>query len=318
MIEYVPMIEETIDCTRLDMNDFAPIVLFVYNRPWHTQKTIEALQKNQLALHSDLYIYSDAAKTEADQSKVLEVRQYIQSIDGFKTVTVIERNRNYGLADSIMDGVTTVVEKYGKIIVLEDDLLTSPYFLKYMNEALYIYRDDEKVMSISAYMYPIKATLPDTFFTYFTSCWGWGTWKNAWSHFERNPLGLLHSMKRNEIHKFNINGSDDLWRQVKLNVKGKIFTWAVFWYATVFKRGGLVLHPSISLTMNIGHDGTGVHCGSTLSYEPVMRDTPIEYFEREINNNEEAVSTIAQFLKLNKISLWSRVQNKMRKIWKKV
>ena len=112
-----------------------PIVLFVYNRPWHTQQTIEALQKNDLASESELFIYSDAAKTEQDSLKVNEVRNYVHAIGGFKKITIIEREENWGLADSIIDGVTSIVNQYGKIIVLEDDLETSPFFLRFMNES---------------------------------------------------------------------------------------------------------------------------------------------------------------------------------------
>ena len=109
----------------------APIVLFVYNRPWHTQQTIEALQKNELVLESELFIYSDAAKIDDVKQAVDEVRSYIKSINGFKKITIIEREENWGLANSIIDGVTTIVNQYSKIIVLEDDLVTSPFFLKF-------------------------------------------------------------------------------------------------------------------------------------------------------------------------------------------
>ena len=120
----------------LKLDDLAPIVLFVYNRPDHTRQTVEALQKNELAIDSELFIYSDATKNENAEQKVNEVREYIKNINGFKKVTIVEREKNWGLANSIIDGVTKIVNEYGKIIVLEDDLVTSPYFLKFMNWAL--------------------------------------------------------------------------------------------------------------------------------------------------------------------------------------
>ena len=123
------------------MKSLSPIVLFVYNRPWHTQQTIEALQKNELASESNLIIYSDEANNKNVQENVDKVRLYIDQIDKFKKVTIIKRETNWGLANNIIDGVTKVVNQYGKIIVLEDDMITSPYFLKYMNEALEIYKD---------------------------------------------------------------------------------------------------------------------------------------------------------------------------------
>ena len=161
------------------MSDFAPIALFVYNRPWHTKQTVEALQKNELANKSELFIYCDNAKNKGAQKSVDEVRNFVKNIKGFKKITIIKRKRNWGLACSIIDGVTKIVNEYGKIIVLEDDLVTSPYFLEFMNDGLKMYKDDLKVASIHGYIYPIKS-LPDTFFIKGADCWGWATWKRVW------------------------------------------------------------------------------------------------------------------------------------------
>ena len=135
---------------------FAPIALFVYNRPAHTRQTVEALKKNALAKDSDLIIFSDAAKSESQAETVREVRQYIHQIDGFKSVTIVERDKNFGLARSIIDGVTSVVNERGRIIVLEDDLIVTPHFLDFMNRAVR-YAHEEKVMQISANMFPISS-----------------------------------------------------------------------------------------------------------------------------------------------------------------
>ena len=132
----------------------APIVLFVYNRPWHTQQTVEALQKNKLASESELFIYSDDAKNDDARVSVDEVRKYIDNITGFKKITVIKRDKNWGLASSIIDGVTKIVNKYGRIIVLEDDLVTSPYFLKFMNDSLEVYEKRNDVFSVTGFNYP--------------------------------------------------------------------------------------------------------------------------------------------------------------------
>ena len=156
--------------------NFAPIALFAYNRPWHIRKTVETLQKNELSEHSELFIYSDGPKNQEDRELVNEVRQYLHSIRGFKHIEIIEQKRNSGLADAIVSGVTEIVGTYGKTIVLEDDLVTSPYFLRYMNDALKFYKEDEQVMHIAGYMLPINSFgLPETFFYRIASCWGWGT-----------------------------------------------------------------------------------------------------------------------------------------------
>ena len=164
----------------------APIVLFAYNRLEHLKKTINALQKNILALDSELYIFSDGAKNEETLQQINKVREYIKTITGFKSITIIERKENLGLANSIISGVTEIVNKYGKIIVLEDDMVTSRHFLKYMNDALDYYENENRVIGIHGYIYPVKKELPNTFFIKGADCWGWATWKRGWDLFEHD------------------------------------------------------------------------------------------------------------------------------------
>jgi hypothetical protein len=244
----------------LNRNQLSPIVLFVYNRPWHTRQTIEALQKNQLANDSEIFIYSDAPKDDA--TTVQEVRNYIRTIDGFKKVTIIERATHQGLANNIIDGVTKIVNEYGRVIVLEDDLVTSPYFLRFMNDALDFYQSEEKVMHISGHTSPISTeNLPETVFTRVTGCWGWATWADKWQYFERNITKLENQFTRKMKYQFNEVTSHFYWRQIEENKSGKINTWFIFWYASVFLKGGLCLRPRDSMVQNIGFDGSGVHCG---------------------------------------------------------
>src|SRR5882757_237744 len=167
------------------MQNLAPIALFVYNRPEHTRRTISYLQKNLLADESRLFIFSDAPKTDDDKAKVEQVRNFIKDVSGFKSVKIIERKENLGLANSIISGVTQLVAEYGKIIVFEDDLLSSPHTLEYFNEGLTRYAKEEKVMHIGAYMYELAdKKLPQTFLWRAATSWGWATWGRAWNHFE--------------------------------------------------------------------------------------------------------------------------------------
>ena len=244
--------------------NLAPIVLFVYNRLWHTKKTIEALQRNDLAKESLLFIFSDGAKSKEDEKKVREVRKYIKTLSGFKEIAIVERERNYGLAQNIIDGITKVVNEYKKVIVLEDDIVVSPYFLNFMNEALEKYKDNKRVMSVSGYMFPIRTEgLPDTFFLKLVPGWGWGTWARAWKLFERNPEKQIKMLNKKQVKDFNLNGSYDFWQQLVLNYKGKLYTWAIFWYFTIYINNGLTLFPRESLVQNIGYDGSGTHCSKT-------------------------------------------------------
>jgi len=294
----------------------APIVLFVYNRPWHTRQTIEALQQNELASESELFIYSDAPKAEQDQEKVQEVRDYIHSINGFKKITIIEREENWGLANSIIDGVTAIVNQYGRIIVLEDDIVTSPYFLRYMNDALNYYKEQDKVMHISGWNYPINTTgLPKTVFLRGTSCWGWATWSKAWQFFEKNPQELSDTFTKEDRYKLDYDGTAGMWSQVAGNLSGKLNTWAIFWYTSVFKMNGVCLHPATSLVENIGHDGSGEHCGASDIYSNLLSNKPVTQFSDDITENTITMDRIKKFLLSNKKSFFERVINKIFRMW---
>jgi hypothetical protein len=243
----------------MDKN-LAPIVVFAFNRPWHTQQTIEALQKNELANKSELFIFSDGGKDEKSWQKVNLVRDYLRTIKGFKNITLTFQDKNIGLADSIISGVTNVINKYGKIIVLEDDHLTNKYFLKFMNEALTFYEKEEKIWQVSGWFFPLeKDGLNNVIFHKAMNCTGWGTWKSRWQHFEKNSNKLIDTYTSEDIKNFNLNNAYDKWLQVLLNHKKTINTWAVFWYEVMFKHGGLTVCPSKTMIRNIGFDGSGTH-----------------------------------------------------------
>jgi hypothetical protein len=286
----------------------APIVLFVYNRPWHTQQTVKALQRNVLAQESDLFIYCDAAKNDAARQSVYEVRSYVKSIDGFKKITIIERERNWGLAASIIDGVTKIVNQHGKIIVLEDDLVTSIYFLRYMNDALEYYESEPKVMHISGWNFPVDSSgLPETVFFRGSSCWGWATWKSSWRFFEKDAQKLSNVFTKDDIYRFDYDGSAGMWSQVEANLKGLLNTWAIFWYASVFTRKGLCLHPAQSFVKNIGHDGSGVHCRSSSMYSSELADKTVTVFSDDLVEDPIFISEMKLFFKKNKISLLKKI-----------
>lgn len=185
------------------MQNFAPIALFVYNRPEHTRRTIKFLKQNLLAEQSRLFIFSDASKNQSSQILVEQVREIIKSVDGFLEVQIIERKSNMGLADSIIDGVSRLVKEYGKVIVFEDDLISSSYTLQYFNDALKRYQNEEKVMHIGAYMYALNdESLPETFFYRAATSWGWATWDRAWINFEPDIDQLISQFNTEKKHQF--------------------------------------------------------------------------------------------------------------------
>jgi len=251
----------------------APITLFVYNRPSHTLQSLQALAKNELALQSHLLIFADAAKREEDVKNVAEVRKLIRQKLPFKSVEIIETISNKGLMNSIIDGVTMVINQYGKIIVLEDDLITSQGFLTYMNEALTCYEDEKKVMHISGYMFPIHKKLPETVFYQSTSCWSWATWKDRWAYFNPNAQELYDKLlSSGKMYRFDLDGSNQFISQLEMNITGKRHTWSIKWEASVHLQGGLCLHPHMSMVRNCGHEGSGTSFDSSglLAIQPLQ------------------------------------------------
>ena len=284
----------------------SPIVLFVYNRLDHTHQTIESLQKNELAKESELFIYSDGAKTESIQKNVDEVRKYIKTVSGFKKVTIIEREKNWGLAKSIIDGVTKIVNEYGKIIVLEDDLVTSSNFLQFMNDALDYYENEAKVYSITGYSFSNDMEdIDSTYFLKLTSSWSWATWKDKWETFSYK--NSIFDVCLNERYKFNYDDSYDYDGMIENQLKSKINSWAVYWYASVYLKNGLTLFPSKSLVENIGFDGSGTHCSKSL------------FNEKSYNANYNFTDDIFEKDKNRKmISTYLKNRNRLRLVLSKI
>ena len=297
------------------ISTLAPIVLFVFARPKHTLRTLEALASNTLAKQSDLIVYADAARNESEAAKVRAVRNQVNSTSGFRSITVIERTTNYGLARNIIEGVTEVCNRYDRVIVLEDDMVTSPDFLSFMNASLERYADNRCVWHISGWNYPIDPVgLGDAFFWRVMNCWGWATWDDRWQNFKKDPQRLLSSWSGEQIKRFNLNGAHDFWKQVKLNSIGHLNTWAIFWYATIFENNGLCLNPSISLVQNIGHDGTGQNCEKSELFSGMLKYNKDLYLPSNVIESEIAVDRIRRFYKRIKLSLFRRVLRKLRRI----
>lgn len=299
------------------MDSLAPIVLFVYNRPEHTKKTLNALRKNRLAEQSELFIFSDGPKKKDDQDLVMKVRELINNVSGFKKVTVIKQKINFGLAQSITSGVTEIINDYGKVIVLEDDIVTSPYFLNFMNKALDYYAEHKNVWHVSGWNYPIHNEVQqDYFFMHVMNCWGWGTWKDRWKNFNIDKKDDIYSWDKVKIKEFDLDNSGIFWNQVIANKNKKINTWAIFWYATIFASEGLCLNPSKSFVKNIGLDGSGTNCGeenNQLNIELNQKD--IE-FSNNIFKNEIAINEIKKFYLKNKKSFVTRIYNRFEELFK--
>ena len=298
----------------------APVVLFVYNRLDHTMNVIDSLSKNLLADKTDLYVFSDAAKTENGWDKVHAVREYICRTDwrqSFQKVTVVEAEQNKGLARSIIGGVTKILEEYGKVIVVEDDLVLSPYFLQYMNGALDYYKNDQKIWSISGYSFPMKSLKNynhDVFYSYRGCSWGWATWLDRWVKTDWEVKDYLKLMSDKEWQKRFNRGGSDLTGMLSLQMEGKINSWAIRW---VFAQSNLdmyTVYPKKSYILNDGCDGSGTNSGT--------------HHELDTNIDESLLGCKFENLSIDsKISkeFWykysdtfdKKIKRKLRKIFKK-
>jgi len=294
----------------------APIALFTFNRLKHTKATVEALLKNNMASQSDLWIFSDGANSPENEKLVQNVRQFLHTITGFKTLNVVERGSNFGLGNNIISGVTQVVEQFGKIIVLEDDLITSPHFLQYMNDGLEVYNHADKVASIHGYVYPVKETLEETFFLRGADCLGWGTWQRSWNKFERNGELLLEKLiSTHQTYQFDYNGAYPYTQLLKDQISGSNSSWAVRWYASAFLNDLYTLYPARSLVLHAGGDGTGTNTGFDKLLDVKLSMQPVYVKLKNVTQDELAFQAFTKVLKkINRPPLLYRLKRKWNKI----
>jgi putative methyltransferase (TIGR04325 family) len=255
----------------------APITLFCYKRPEHLRRVVSSLQANAECGSSPLIIFCDGPRSAEDEGGVKEVRELVRAITGFASVEVVIRERNLGLADSVISGVTDVLARYGKIIVLEDDTVVSKYFLKYMNDALSLYCDDERVISIHGYLPPLGKQPKDCFFLRGADCWGWATWSRGWSEFRPDGQQLLDELVTKQlVESFDLDGAYPYTAMLEEWTQGRNDSWAIRWHASAYLKGRLTLYPQHSLVVNIGNDGSGTHSADSTRYATNMSETALE------------------------------------------
>lgn len=243
---------------------FAPIVLFTYNRLKNTRETVDCLLANEEAAASDLIVYSDAPKSEAAAGSVAQLRDYLRTVSGFRSVRIVEREENYGLVRNIVSGVTETVNRCGRVIVLEDDHSVSPYFLRYMNEGLDLLADRQDIACIHGYVYPHKEKLPEAFLIKGADCWGWGTWKRAWDVFNPDAAGLYREIVRQgRQREFEFNGSYPYMKMLKNQMEGTAGSWAICWYASAFLSNLYTVYPDVAMVRLNSLDDGGEHSSAS-------------------------------------------------------
>ncbi len=289
----------------------APLTLFVYKRAEHTARTIAALKACDGFATTPITVFSDGPKAPADAAAVAAVRALIgRELPDAKLVTA---GTNQGLARSIIAGTGTLVRDHGRVIVIEDDLLVAADFLTFMNAALDRYADDPRVMQVSGYLPPLTQPLPTAAFMYQTSSWTWGTWARAWRQFEAEPVGTERLTSDPVFRRrFNRNGQFDYAKMLDVQRRGGSDSWAIRWYWSVFKAGGLTLYPRQTMVANIGFDGSGTHGArgvrrDTLQVVAPARQGPVPFPERvEVDRHVEADVNRAYRASLRSPVAWLR------------
>lgn len=258
------------------MTQSAPVALFAWQRPWHTQQVLDALAANARAAETDLFVFVDGPRHDRETDRVTEVISIAENAVGFKSVSVQAAPRNLGLSRSITGGVTSVLQHSETVIVVEDDIVVSRSFLDYMNSHLELYANDPAVASIHGYVYPHRGDLPPTFFIAGADCWGWATWRRAWMQYRAEGGALLDELqRRNLMDTFDFGGSAGYGDMLRDQIAGQNDSWAVRWYASALLGGMYTLYPNRSLATNIGSDGSGSHGGVSSAFDVEVSNDPV-------------------------------------------
>ena len=289
----------------------SPIVLFTYRRI--PNKTIKSLLKNRLAIESELYIFSDGYKNEIDKEDILEVRKYLKEIDGFRKVTIVESSNNKGLANSIIEGVTKVLDEYGKVIVLEDDLIVANDFLEYMHEALEFYENDKKIWSIAGYapeLPCLKERKDELYLSPRASSWGWATWSDRWQMVDWSVADWQEFKKdKKAIERFNLGGND-MYKMLELQMLGKLDSWAIRWCYSQFRQEKYTVYPVQSKVINDGFsDNKGTH--NSGSYEKLaikLNHKAVKFKKLEVKDE-----LVACFKSFHNLSLKTQIGYTLKK-----
>jgi len=298
----------------------APVALFAYKRPEHLRRTIEALKQNPGFSESPVHAFFDGPRRAEERRAVEQTRELARALLPAHTVFV-ERERNFGLRRSIVEGVTTLTRDYGRVIVVEDDLVVAKNFLQFMNAGLERYQDEPSVMQVSGHIFPVPlGSGSDSLFLPFTTTWGWGTWARAWRNFDEHATaeaGLCSDQARRMA--FDLNGAYPYFQMLQKQKKGEIDSWGILWYLSVFASGGLTLFPRQSLVINAGLDGTGTNC----SYEPPIDVQTMSFADsweigwpQQIEIDSTALAQITAYLKRRQLPL-SKFQRRLSSMWRR-
>jgi hypothetical protein len=280
-----------------DVEALAPVALFAYRRSAHLAQTLRALRENAEASRTELFVFSDCFKSSADAADVEAARNALRGIDGFTATHIVCRETHFGLSRNITTGVSAVLAARPSVIVVEDDIVVSPYFLRFMNDALRTYWHTPRVGSISAYCYPFSESMPETYFIRGADCWGWATWRDRWRYYDSDSRALASQLEtRNLLHAFDLDSAASYSQMLKDQIVGKNDSWAIRWHASCYLRDLLVLYPGRALAENIGRDGTGTHStAADEAFDINLSSTPVTVGGIPVEESTRAREAIKRF-----------------------
>lgn len=291
-----------------------PIALFAYARPHHLAATLASLRACRGAGLAELTIFCDGSRGAVDAAAVAGARAIAHAADGFAAVRVVERECNLGLARSVSSGITGMLERHDRVVVVEDDLAFSPWFLEYMAAGLETYAGDPAVASVHGYVYPVDIALPETFFIPGADCWGWGTWRRAWAHWREDGAALRAELhERRLMRDFDLGGAAGYSRMLDDQIAGRNDSWAVRWHASTFLAGMHTLYPGRSLVANTGCDASGTHPVASQAFASQLSDRPIRVERAEVRPCPDALAAFARFHR-RLHSPWQRVRRRLSRL----
>lgn len=291
----------------------APIVIVAHRRPEKLRNLLDSLAECPEAVSSPLHIFLDGPGSSAHLPMIKETRSVARKEKRFLSLSVQEYSKNLGLVNSVVGGVSQILDDHDRLIFLEDDLVVSPFFLGFMNDALRVYEAVDEVVSIHGYVYPMEETLPETFFIRGADCWGWATWRRGWATYRHDASALLRELIDTEqVDEFDFGGSYPFTDMLRSQAEGKNDSWAVRWYASAFLAGKVTLYPNTSLVMNTGLDGSGTHGKGDSGYIGQVASEPVPVVAQEPVENKRARQAFEDFFRSTRGGLWNRLKARAR------
>jgi hypothetical protein len=290
----------------------APIAVFLYKRPRHTARLIDTLLANDSFAGSPLFVYCDGPRGSYDEPAVEQTRRLARERLA-PHGELIERTANVGLAASIIGGVTELCARYGRVIVLEDDLVLHPGCVTFLNAALERYADESCVYHINAYRYPI-GDFTGLCFSRLPSSWGWATWERAWRSFEPDASKLEERIRgANLASVMDFDGAAAYYELLQHQVAGRVDSWAIRWYASVLLERGLALYPDVSQVVNSGMDRSGVHCDVTSTFDVALGTASLNW-PRVLAEDMLFYESMRAFLRVSKGTFANRVARRLKRM----